>query len=352
MLRSATGWSGSTTKFWQWPDLYVVSALSVGAAFLISLLSPIALIPRLRRRGVIDKPNHRSSHSDPTVRGVGIAPAAGAFAAMTVLAIGGTTPPAVVVLAIGLAMSGLGLAEDIRGLPVLTRLLMQVLLGGLLAVALWSGAGPSLLWIPVGALVVAGYVNAVNFMDGVNGMSALHGVVAGTYFALVGWLENRPDHITVALVLAVIYAAFLPWNLRKPGAFLGDVGSYLLGSLVVGLVLWSIMSQVPVLVAIAPALPYLLDVSSTLVRRLSRRANVFSAHREHIYQLLTQRGFSHLSSAAVVASFSVGCCALALISWAHPGLTVACWAGVITLMAVYVLLPRSAARLRDKIGTV
>src|SRR5690606_29011020 len=78
-------------------------------------------------------------------------------------------------------------------------------------------------------LFISSYINVANFMDGLNGISGFHGVIAGAAFGVVGWLTATPWLLIIGVVLAAGYLGFLPWNLTKPGAFLGDVGSYLLG---------------------------------------------------------------------------------------------------------------------------
>ena len=59
----------------------------------------------------------------------------------------------------------------------------------------------------------AGYVNAANFMDGVDSISVLHGVVSGVYFYVVGDLSGRPFLQVIGLVCSAVFVGFAPWNL-------------------------------------------------------------------------------------------------------------------------------------------
>src|SRR5690606_20418998 len=86
-----------------------------------------------------------------------------------------------------------------------------------------------------------------------------------------------------------------------PGMFLGDVGSYLLGALVAGVVIASMAAGTHPVAALAPVSVYWADTVSTIARRAFRGEPVFEAHRTHAYQRLTTVGFSHFASGLVVA---------------------------------------------------
>jgi UDP-GlcNAc:undecaprenyl-phosphate/decaprenyl-phosphate GlcNAc-1-phosphate transferase len=123
----------------------------------------------------------------------------------------------------------LGLADDLRGLSAITRLALQAAGAGgvatLLVMRLPWPAWAVVMAAGAGTAWLAGFVNAFNFMDGVNGISGAHALVGGvTYACLAGW---RHDGFGVAagLVLAAGAVAFLPWNAVRARVFLGDVGS-------------------------------------------------------------------------------------------------------------------------------
>ncbi|MEB4614324.1 UDP-phosphate alpha-N-acetyl-D-fucosaminephosphotransferase, partial [Leucobacter sp. M11] len=246
-----------------------------------------------------------------------------------------------------------GLSEDIRGLPVLARSLAQlaIALGVCLALLPGTGLGPwlSLGFVVYGVLFLSSFINVANFMDGLNGISGMHGVVAGITFALSGVLSELPWLTAVGAILAAAFAGFLPWNLLGRGVFLGDVGSYLLGGAVAATSLAALLAGVPVLATIAPMILYFGDSATTLVKRTRAGKKWYEPHKEHAYQRINQTGLSHLATSSLVAGLTALACALGLASYAVP---VSGWwlllIGGIALTAIYLRIPaileRRAAR--------
>ena len=114
-------------------------------------------------------------------------------------------------------MAILGLADAEKGVPIVVRATAELGIGLIwLALCVVLPAFPG--WLLPLALAVAGYVNVANFMDGVNGMSALHGFVSGSYFLVVG-LELDQASISIAgVVTAAAFTGFAPWKLCEgPG---------------------------------------------------------------------------------------------------------------------------------------
>lgn len=275
--------------------------LSVAVAGLVSLLAPVVLRPLLRRSGVFDVPNGRSSHTSPTLRGGGAAALlgvglGGAFGLPGLEGVNGAQAFSVF-LGAALAMGVVGLVEDIRGLRVPARAALQFAVGAAIAYAVGAGW----VWIPLAALFFAAHVNFTNFMDGVNGISSLHGLVAGLAYAALGVVGNLVWLQFAGLVVASAFIAFLPWNLLPPGMFLGDSGSYLLGGSLGALAIGCLVAGLHPLAAVAPLFVYWVDCVSTLARRSVRREPIFQAHRTHVYQRLTDSGLSHIDVAVVVA---------------------------------------------------
>jgi len=162
----------------------------------------------------------------------------------------------------------------------------------------------------LGVLWIVALGNAFNFMDGIDGITGGVALVNALFIAtLVG------EAGTYLPALAGATVGFLIWNVSPASIFVGDSGSYFVGF---GLAAVALYAPLPgegwtLLGFVACALvftPYLFDTAYTLVARLRARKNIFSAHREHIYQRITptiamHRRTSNLyCGASVVAGFA------------------------------------------------
>ncbi|WP_341393647.1 MraY family glycosyltransferase [Arthrobacter sp. G119Y2] len=329
-------------------------ALCAGAAFLASLLLPFAFIPLLRRLGVLDIPNERSSHTKVVIRGVGVTIAAGVLLGLALSLLTGLVSvdrSIVLIVAVLIAAASLlGWIEDFRGLSVRVRAGLQLLLGILATTALVWTMEQSYWWVPVGALAIAGYINVANFMDGVNGISGLHGIAVGVLYAVGGVLGDQAWMTVAGAVTAAAFAAFLPWNLGRGSVFMGDVGSYLLGASIAGIAVAAFLAGVNVEYLLFPVLIYLADTFSTLLMRVSRGERWYAAHRQHVYQRLTDAGLSHLQSASVVTVCTVLTGAAGLVvAGAGDVLKVAVTLFALAVVVFYLLSPRIFGRLHSTV---
>ena len=282
-------------------------------AFVLGALLPFAVHPILHRYNMVDVPNERSSHTAPTYRGMGLATAAATFVAFVVATLFGWTyrsaeslQLAVTIAAAILCALALGWLEDIRGVSIVRRAGLQLVIGVLVSVSFATVQGTNILLLILGAIFIAGYINVANFMDGINGISGAHGLVAGLAYGLTGWMVNLPWLALAGVAVAGAFAAFLPWNVR-PGknVFLGDAGSYVLGAALGTLAVGAWFADVPFLLAFAPLMTYLADAGTTLFRRFMAGEQWYKPHRTHTYQRLTDVGFSHLGSTAVVTGTTI-----------------------------------------------
>lgn len=238
------------------------------------------------------------------------------------------------------ALAVVGFAEDTRGLRVQTRLTIQMMIIGVV-----TGSAVILSGMPPAAGLLAGiwgvfYVNTANFMDGVNGISSMHGTVVGFYFALVGQLSNSPSLILAGIATGAAFLSFLPWNVSRGRMFLGDVGSYALGGAAWALSLSALMLGIPLLPAVAPMLVYTADVGTTLLRRSAKRAPLVEAHREHVYQRVQQLTKSHGVATVVVTIATIGSGAAGVWSLVIPGATLGAASCLTLLVTSYLVSPR------------
>lgn len=282
-------------------------------AFVLGALLPFAVRPILHRNNMVDVPNERSSHTAPTYRGMGLATAAATLLAFVVATLFGWTyrsseslQLAVTIAAAILCALALGWLEDIRGVSIVRRAGLQLVICLLVSVSFATVQGTNILLLVLGAIFIAGYINVANFMDGINGISGAHGLVAGLAYALTGWMVNLPWLALAGVAVAGAFAAFLPWNVR-PGknVFLGDAGSYVLGAALGTMAVGAWFADVPFLLSFAPLVTYLADAGLTLFRRFMAGEQWYKPHRTHTYQRLTDVGFSHLGSTAVVTGTTI-----------------------------------------------
>jgi len=265
---------------------------------------PIA-VPLLRRLHAIDVPGARSSHHIPTPRGGGVPIAVGLLAAMG-LAGGGAS----VAFMTAIAFFGLlGFADDLRALPATRRLAVQALGSAgvaLLLILPLHLAAPVLAAATVATAVwITGFVNVYNFMDGVNGISATHALIAGAAYACYGeWVQQR-FLLTAGLLVAVGALLFLPWNAGRARVFLGDVGSYTLGAALAVIAACAVLRGLPLEAALGPLALYLTDTAWTLQRRIRAGERWLQPHRTHVYQRWCDAGWSHQEVTLLTGAISV-----------------------------------------------
>jgi UDP-N-acetylmuramyl pentapeptide phosphotransferase/UDP-N-acetylglucosamine-1-phosphate transferase len=295
------------------------SPLLVLAALAASLICAglIVLLRPLLQRYALARPNARSSHVVPTPQGAGIAVIAATLVVACVYALAASEPVPLVLFGATILIAAVGLVDDVRTIPVLPRLLLQAV-----AVAAVVFTVPSDLRIvpeiPLAleraGLLVAGlwFVNLVNFMDGLDLMTAAEVVpVSGTIVVLgsLGHLPLAPTVIAATLCGAML--GFVPFNRPVARVFLGDVGSLPIG-LLLGWCLLELAWHQHVAAALLLPLYYLADATLTLLRRIARREPFWAAHRTHFYQNATENGFTVLEVVKKVFALNAGLAALSL----------------------------------------
>lgn len=231
---------------------------------------------------IIDKPNKRSSHSTVVLRGGGIIFLIGVWVWSAFFGF----PYPWFLAAVTLA-AGISFVDDIRSLPDSVRLVVQFVAMGLMFYQL-DMLHLDMWWVVILALIVCvGASNVINFMDGINGITAGYSLAVLIPVLLMnqrlGFME---DSFLVVVILSVL--VFCVFNFRERGkakCFAGDVGSvgiafimlFAIGQLVMktGDVTWLIFLLV-----------YGVDGCLTIVHRILLHENLGQAHRKHAYQLM------------------------------------------------------------------
>jgi UDP-GlcNAc:undecaprenyl-phosphate GlcNAc-1-phosphate transferase len=311
--------------------LVAVGATSMALAVTIPLL----------RRVAMDVPVARSSHTTPVPRGGGIAVVVGVLlGAVAAEAAGRGVDWAI--LAGFAALAAMGLVEDVRGLSIRARLVLQFAVAAAISshVMRYPEAS-SVALLVVATIFMVGYANAFNFMDGVDGISALSVLLTMAWYVALGHRFGAPELTLTAGCIGASGLAFLPWNAPGARIFLGDSGSYGLGLAAAAIALALGSTGVPWLAVASPLVIYVADTSWTLAVRAARREAWYLPHREHVYQRIADLS-SHMASAGLVTGFSGAVCAWWWL--VGPRSTLAFLAGVAGLVLTYLALPRLAAK--------
>ena len=331
-----------------------------GSAALLIALGAVAsylIAARVRayalRASLLDVPNERSSHTVPTPRGGGLA-----IAVVTLCGTALAVPLGLVPMRLAMAIVGggvliacVGFIDDRRGLPASARALAHIaaalwtvrVLGGLPDLEL-GGRSVHLGWWG-GALAVAGIVwltNLYNFMDGIDGLAGGEATLVGAGAGLMLLAAGRADIALIAGLVSAASAGFLVWNWPPARLFMGDVGSGFLGYLFATLAVASENSgALPLLAWVIILAVFVLDATTTLLRRALSGQRWYAAHRSHAYQRAVQHGRSHREVTIGVLVLDLALCALAGAATRWPAFLLPAVGGAFVLVGLaYMVVER------------
>jgi UDP-GlcNAc:undecaprenyl-phosphate GlcNAc-1-phosphate transferase len=312
--------------------------------FLLALvLTPLfALVGR--RVGLVDHPTGDALkiHGEPRPLTGGLAVVPAVLA--TVAIVGDGLDP--VVGAAVLLLLGVGVVDDARSLPQLIRLGAQLAAGIALAVSGMTieplgAVGPAAL-----ALAVPATANAVNMVDGQDGLAA--GLAAAAALGMTLILASAGDAGSLGPALVGALVAFLVWNRPQASVFLGDGGAYAVGGLLVVLAgetagSWASLLGVTVCLGVL-----VLELGSSMVRRAIHRESLIGGDRAHGYDLLAVRLSSRTRA---TAAFVAAGLLLAGLGWAASRLSIAAAAAILiaTLLVGSVAILALWRPLRDRV---
>ncbi len=291
-----------------------------GLAFFVSL----AVTGFARLGGLGDIPDHRSSHSRVTPTGGGLGVIAGIGAAILLAASlhqdwiitqPGSAEKLATLLSLTFAISFLGFVDDRYGLPTKFKMGLILVISTLAANAIgsvtmlpfsgdhiyllwWSGLAGTILWL----FTVS---NAVNFMDGINGMFGTCLAIASTALCVLAVKAGAPVTALISGSLAAALFGFLPYNLRgKATVFSGDCGALGAAFLYAGAVLFLVHEQPELRLLYAGPLlilPLLTDVLITLIRKPMKGIAMIAPHNTHLYQRWARKRGGHVGVTLIYA---------------------------------------------------
>ena len=281
---------------------------------------------------IIDKPNSRSSHSTITLRGGGIIFPIAISIAFFLGYVSWPVALAVVLVAI------VSFVDDIKPLSQLPRFASHVVAVGLVfyELRLFSEA----LWLlPLVFVLLIGWVNAFNFMDGINGITVLYALSAIVSFS---FLRINEASLPLLITLGLSCFSFGLFNVRKRAkTFAGDVGSISM-ALFLGYFMIKTIIDSGQLGYILFFSVYGIDAIITIINRLLKKENIFQPHRSHLYQsLANEMGYPHILIAFIYAGLQLGINALVIYADANGYLTLFFIGGFLLLLTFIYLLVRN-----------
>jgi UDP-GlcNAc:undecaprenyl-phosphate/decaprenyl-phosphate GlcNAc-1-phosphate transferase len=247
------------------------------------------------RFNIVDQPNERSSHDYITVRGAGVIfLITGLFWALS-------SAGQHLYIFMGLTSIGLiSLLDDIFALPNKLRFVVHTL--SVLLIFLDIGLFSLNIILILSVLILyLGWINAFNFMDGINGITSFYtlSILLPLYFA---FRDYSTTDTPLILFLGISVLVFMTLNVRSRAlAFCGDVGAivlaYMIGYLVITLIIFTGRYEFILLGSV-----YGVDTIFTIIRRLLKGENIFQPHRSHLYQLLSNELNWHYLTVSLVYS--------------------------------------------------
>ncbi|MGJ1378252.1 MraY family glycosyltransferase [Sphingobacterium multivorum] len=247
--------------------------------FIVLIILELLYFKVANRFNIIDKPNERSSHSTITLRGGGVV---FYFGALAYFIWSGFQYPW---FFLGLTMMTIvSFLDDVFTLSNKIRLLVHFASVLLMAYQLNVFSMPWYFLI-ITFIIVVGVINAYNFMDGINGITACYSLAVGGLLMLVNkQLDFIPQELLVFTLLGILVFTF--FNFRtKAKCFAGDVGSVAIAYILL-FALGSLILKTGNLIYILFLSVYGIDAVWTIIRRLMLKQNIFEAHRSHLYQYM------------------------------------------------------------------
>jgi Fuc2NAc and GlcNAc transferase len=318
--------------------------------FLLSVSSVWAFRCYAIKKKIFDIPSQRSSHIMPTPRGGGIVfPILWISYLLVNYFLGNINPEYLLIFIPSVIFLGLiGFLDDCLNIGAKWRFLAQFiasiyglyLLGGYhsVQIGIWS---INFAWLGsvIAILAIVWSTNLYNFMDGIDGIATIEALFVfgvGGYFI---WCAGGYELAKLIWAMAVIVAGFLMWNSPPAKIFMGDVGSALLGFLVMLFAIaGEVWYQVPALLWIILYGVFWFDATATLIRRIIHGDVWYQAHRLHAYQRLHHKGWSHKKTLFGVIVINILLAILALIANYFPSYVMVWFFGALLILIVSYLL--------------
>jgi len=256
---------------------------------IILLVAELAYFKIADKYNIIDKPNHRSSHTIITIRGGGII---FPISVLIWFICSGLQYPLFVTGVFIISL--VSFIDDIKEFPKRWRLSAHLVAMVLVMLQLKLFALSYLLIVPFFVFFI-GVINAYNFMDGINGITGVYSLVC---LLTLFWINQTQIHFVDSALLGIVTIAIMVFNFfnfrTKAKCFAGDVGSISM-ALIICFLLLKLILQTNDIRYLLLLMVYGIDAVFTIIIRLIRGENILQAHRLHLYQLMVNEcGYKHL----------------------------------------------------------
>ena len=331
-------------------------------AFVLGAFFVYVLTPWVRKLAIkldfVDKPGGRKTHANPVSLGGGLAVFGGGFAAIVCAYLFadrltsnqlfvGNDPRMLSGLAVACAATlMLGLYDDATNMRGRYKLLVQLMIAGLLVYLGFRidhfdifGNSVSLGWmtVPISVFWLVGATNAINLLDGIDGLASSVGIVLCMSFAAINAFYGHFPEAVVMLALAGALLGFLRYNFAPASIYLGDAGSMIIG-LLIGATAVQTHTKTPAFAAMAIPLAVwsipILDSAAAIVRRRLTGRSIFAPDRGHLHHSLLTRGWTVRQASLFIALVCATTCLSAVLGvmWRNE------WIVIGTVAAVVIFL--------------
>ncbi|HBT20887.1 MAG TPA: undecaprenyl-phosphate alpha-N-acetylglucosaminyl 1-phosphate transferase [Peptococcaceae bacterium] len=289
----------------------ILGAVFIAVLILTPIVKKIALIV-----GAVDRPDARKVHNKVMPRLGGVAIYLGFIGALLVFQPLGNFEKGLLVGSTIIVAAGI--LDDIWGLPPKLKLTAQIAAAAVLVsfgikvefvTYPFGGIIPlGIFAVPITILWIIGVTNALNLIDGLDGLAAGTSFIAAVTMAVVAWIEGQYAVAGLALILGAAVLGFLPYNFYPAKIFMGDSGSMFLGFTLGSLAVQGLTKGAAFISVFIPIIILGIPIFDTLfavIRRYRNHRPIFEADREHFHHILLDKGFSHRQAVLLIYGVNV-----------------------------------------------
>ena len=297
-------------------------ALALLTALVVSFLMTPVVKSFAYKVGAIDVPkDERRMHHKPIPRLGGLAIFAGFMASILLFVDIRLNPQMQSILLGAVIIVELGVVDDIMALPAKLKFVVQIvaaLIPALNGVSIQALSNPNIfspnaywvlnwLSVPITVLWIVGITNAVNLIDGLDGLAVGVSTISCVTILVVALLVSEPNVALIVAALAGACIGFMPYNLNPARIFMGDTGSLLLGYVLATVSVLGLFKFYAIVTFVVPVLALAVPLSDTLFafcRRILHGQSPFHAARGHFHHKLMDLGLNQKQAVAILYAIS------------------------------------------------